>query len=220
MLNKSLVNDLKVFNLNYIILDDGADFINFISQDKLTKKKTCIYIGSFFKGKGLEIIKKLSKLLPDFQFHLYGDKESLPKKINCKLNHNIKFYDYVEYSKIPKILKNYKVALMPFQAKINARSKNLEISKYISPLKMFDYLAAGKIIIASKLKAYDHILKNNKNSLLISHNDLNLWKNLIKDVFKNPHKYSKIKYNAKKTAIKYSWDNRAKKFINFLDKVY
>ena len=32
----------------------------------------------------------------------------------------------------------------------------------MSPLKMFDYLAAGKIIIASNLKVYSHILKNKK----------------------------------------------------------
>ena len=42
------------------------------------------------------------------------------------------------------------------------RSKNLDTAKYMSPLKLFEYLAMSKIIIASKLKVYSHILKNNK----------------------------------------------------------
>ena len=29
----------------------------------------------------------------------------------------------------------------------------------MSPLKMFDYLASGRIIIASNLKVYSHVLK-------------------------------------------------------------
>ena len=42
---------------------------------------------------------------------------------------------------------------MPYGNKIAGRSNNLEISKYISPLKMFDYLSSGNIIIASKIKS-------------------------------------------------------------------
>ena len=39
---------------------------------------------------------------------------------------------------------------------------------------MFDYLSSGNIIIASKLKAYNHILKNNFNSYLVDIRKLNL----------------------------------------------
>ena len=49
---------------------------------------------------------------------------------------------------------------------------------------MFDYLAAGKVIIATKLKAYEHILKNNDNSFLLSSKDFNKWKLLINNVLK------------------------------------
>ncbi len=217
LINSSLVRELKLNNLKYIVLDDAADFLSFDSHKSFNiKKKTCIYIGSFFKGKGIEIIDKLSKLLPDIDFHLYGDTKTLDNKARFQFNKNIKFYDYVDYSRIPSILKNYELALMPFQSKIKARSKDLEISKYISPLKMFDYLAAGKIIVATKLKAYKHILKNNENSFLVSSKDLNTWKILIQTILKDPEKFKRIKLNAKNTAKKFSWNNRALKFYNFL----
>ncbi len=217
LINDNLVKDLRLKKLKYIVLHDAADFLSFKPHKSLyTKKKTCIYIGSFFKGKGIEIIDKLSKLLPEIDFHLYGDQKTLGSRARYQFNRNIKFYEYVDYNKIPLVLKNYEVALMPFQSRIEARSKNLEISKYISPLKMFDYLAAGKIIIATKLKAYRHILKNNENSFLISSKDLNAWKVLIKSIFKNHKKFKRLKLNAKNTAKKFSWNNRAQKFYDFI----
>lgn len=218
LINNSLVKDLKINNLEYIVLDDGADYTSFNKSKILkTKKNTCIYIGSFFKGKGIEIIVELSKMLPHIDFHLFGDLKTLGNMNGYQFKSNIRFFDYIDYNKIPKILGNYELALMPFQTKIGARSKNLEISKYISPLKMFDYLAAGKVIIATKMKAYEHILKNNDNSFLLSSKDFNKWKLLINNILKNPNKFKSIKVNAKNTAKKYSWNNRALKFVNFLE---
>ncbi len=217
LINNNLAKDLRLKKLKYIVLDDAADILSFRSyKSQNTKKNTCIYMGSFFKGKGIEIINELSKLLPDIEFHLYGDKKTLGIRAKYQFNKNIKFYEYVDYSKISSILKNYEVALMPFQNRVEARSKNLEISKYISPLKMFDYLAAGKIIIATKLKAYEHILKNNENSFLVSSKDLNSWKELIKSILKDPKKFKRIKLNAQNTAKKFSWNNRAQKFYDFI----
>ena len=155
--------------------------------------------------------------MPEIEFHLYGDKKTLGSRINNYFHPNVKFFDYVTYSNIPSVLKNYELALMPFQDKIFARSHNLEISNYISPLKMFDYLSAGKIIIATNLEAYNHVLKNNINSFLLSNKNINDWKNLIKKVLNNPKQFNKIKTNAIITAKKYSWDNRAKFFISFVN---
>ena len=117
-------------------------------------------------------------MMPDIKFDLYGDLKTIKSKFNFNYYPNIKFYDYVAYKNIPEILKNYEVALMPYKNKILARSKNLEISRYISPLKMFDYLSAGKIILATNLPAYSHILKNNQNSFLLSSKNIFLWKKL------------------------------------------
>ncbi len=217
LINKSLIKILKIKNLKYIVLDDGADTYNFkFKKVQYIKKNSCVYMGSFYEGKGIEIICELSKLMPKIDFHLYGDTKTLKDKGKYFKYKNIKFFNYVEYNKIPYLLRNYKIALMPYQNIIKVRSSNLEISKYISPLKMFDYLAAGNIIIASKLDAYNHILKNNLNSYLISNKNLNDWKIAIKKVINKTHNLNSIKINAINTAKKYSWDNRAKKYYNFI----
>ena len=66
----------------------------------------------------------------------------------------------------------------------------------MSPLKMFDYLASGKIIIASNLKVYSHILKNNFNCLMPKKNDLNSWMDLIDNISKKNVNLNYLRKNA------------------------
>jgi len=216
LINKALINDLKIHKQKYIILDDGVD-ISVKSPKRKIFKKSCVYIGSFYKGKGIEIISELSKILPDIDFHLYGDFSVLKERKFKIKNENIKLMKKLKYKDVSSVLKKYHIALMPYQNKIMAKSENLEISKYISPLKMFDYLAAGNVIIASALKAYSHVLKNNINAIVIDNRNLNLWKNKIYEILRRPNKYGYMKKNALNTAKNFSWDIRAKKFLKFIN---
>lgn len=215
LINKNLVKDLNVFNMNYIILDDASDKTHPL-KDRKYFKNTCVYIGSFYKGKSIELLVKLADKMPNINFHLYGDFSVLKKRGFKNFKKNIKLMRRLHFFEVSKILKKYHIALMPFENTILGKSKNLEISKYISPLKMFDYLSVGNIVIASKLQAYNHILKNNFNSFLISNKNIYEWKKRIIKIFKRPNKYKKIKLKAINTAKVYSWDNRAKKYINFI----
>ena len=76
-----MVIDLKIANHKYIILDDASDFNNRKKNSKYMKN-TCVYVGSFYKGKGFETILRISKILPKVNFHLYGDASVL--KVNQK----------------------------------------------------------------------------------------------------------------------------------------
>ena len=81
----------------------------------------------------------------------------------------------------------------------------------MSPLKMFDYLAAGKIILASNLNVYSHILKNNYNCYLTEKNEEKYWIELIQKVLKRSN-FKSLEKNAILTAKKYTWNNRVKNF--------
>ena len=217
VLNKKLVEDLNIQHLKYIILDDAADIKKNNKKSVIKYHNACVYTGSFFKGKGLEIILKLSKIMPNIEFHLYGDTSTFKDfKTKKTLAKNIKLKGHVKYFKIKDILSKYHIALMPYEKKIFARSSNLEIAKYISPLKMFDYFSAGNIILASKIRAFDHILKHNVNSFTLSNKDINSWRHLIYKILGNTSKFKYIKNNAIQIAKKYSWENRSKKLLNFL----
>ncbi len=210
-LSKNLTQIYKIKKKNYIVLDDAVDLRNFKNKTSKKLKNTCVYIGSFFEGKGIEQIFRLAKLNKKIFFHIYGEKKYLRNHNNAK---NVRIFDYVNYSKIPVVLSRYKVALMPYQFKVKGRS-SIWLEKYMSPLKMFDYLAAKMIIIASDLDVYKHILKNNFNCKLVEVNNDKKWSEALNMIFENKRINNSLMKNAYKTAQKYTWDKRCQKIIHF-----
>jgi len=204
----------KINNEKYLVLDDAVNLADFNKKKGIKYKKTCVYVGSFFEGKGIEQIFRLAKKNKKTFFHIYGEKKYLREN---KKEKNIKIFDYVNYSKIPTIISRYEVALMPYQRKVRGRG-SIWLQKYMSPLKMFDYMAAKMIIIASNLKVYKHILKNNFNCILVNVNEDEKWSKAIRLAFKKNYRNRYLRENAYKTVKKYTWDKRCKKIINFFEK--
>ena len=214
-LSKNLNDIYKINRRSFLVLDDAVNINDFNFKKQIKHTNTCVYIGSFFEGKGVEQIFRLAKKNQKTFFHIYGEKQHLRSK---KKERNVKLFDYVQYSKIPKILSRYEVALMPYQKKIRGRG-SIWLQKYMSPLKMFDYMAAKMIIIASNLKAYKHVLKHNFNCILVDINEDEKWSKAIQYAFKKNYKNQFLRNNAYKTARKHTWDNRCQKIINFFEKV-
>ena len=213
-LSRNLNDIYKINKKKYLVLDDAVNIDDFKKKKGTKYKKTCVYVGSFFEGKGVEQIFRLAKKNKKTFFHIYGEKKYLRLK---KKEKNIKIFDYVNYSKIPSIMSRYEVALMPYQRKVKGRG-SIWLHEYMSPLKMFDYMAAKMIIIASNLKVYKHILKNNFNCILVNVNEDEKWSKAIQLAFKKSYKNIYLKQNAYKTVKKYTWDKRCKKIINFFEK--
>ena len=74
----------------------------------------------------------------------------------------------IPYGKIKSYISKMDILVIPSNTK---RVRSLggvgNIAKFTSPLKLFDYLASGKLIIVSDLKVFKEILTNNKNCLII-----------------------------------------------------
>ena len=216
-ISKNLANLFYINKKNYIILDDAVsleDFKNTYNK-KWKYNKTCVYAGSFTKGKGVENIIQIAKFAKKIQFHLYGDISISEYSAN-DFKENVHYMGYAKYKDIPKILSQYKVLLMPYSNKVYVRSNNLEISKVMSPLKLFEYMASKRVIIAKYLPIYKHIL-NKKNSILIKSNLPKLWAREINFAFKNFKITKNLGFEAYRDVKKYTWNLRAEKIVKFLN---
>jgi len=213
-ITKNLAKHYKINKKKYIILPDGFDAKDFKYQFKrINKISKFIYTGSFAAGKGTDIIIKLAYLLPDKLFYLYGNQSHLKFK---NIPKNVKIFSYVQYKYIPRILSNADALLMPYKNKVfynKLLSDN--IGNFHSPLKMFEYLASGKILISSNRRVLKEILKNKVNCLIVKKNNINAWLQCIKYAENNLKRINQITKYARKDVQNYSWEKRVKNIINY-----
>ena len=210
LISKSLNKIYKINKKKLLILHDGVDIKNFKNTKKIKKIKTATYVGSFYKGRGIDLMIELAKQFKKINFKLYGQSNN-----NMKMkSKNIKIFKHVNYNKVPKILSNSDLLLMPYENVVFVRAKNVNTANYCSPLKMFDYLASGKIILSSKLDGICEVLKHNHNSIIIDKYDPKKWIEAINNVLKNKYNLNKLRKNSISTANKYTWNKRVIKILN------
>jgi len=123
---------------------------------------------------------------------------------------------HIEYSKIPNVLKKYPVILMPYEKKVFGNHKTANLADFMSPLKMFDYLAAKKVIISSKNENIQKILKNNYNSLICNNLRTDEWSEKIFKSMCDVNLKKNLGKNAFITAKKFTWKARVNKIIEFI----
>jgi glycosyltransferase involved in cell wall biosynthesis len=205
-----LLKDKKI-----IVAHDGAD-IPSIKKGKQKEDKTLKigYVGSLYKGRGLELIIDLAKNFPEMEFHILGGKKEdvTYYKSNTKSS-NISFYGSVPHSQVGDYLVNFDIVLAPYQKEVSIAKKGINTVEWMSPLKIFEYMSYGKAIICSDLPVIKEVLENNRNSLLCDPEDSNDWIIAINKL-KDKNTRNSLGENARKDLKnKYTWQKRAKKVL-------
>ena len=102
---------------------------------------------------------------------------------------------------------------MPYQEKVMI-SNDMDTSKWMSPMKLFEYMLSGVPLISSDLPVLREILKDNENAKLVNPGDVDEWCNAI-DSFENLDKRYEIARNAYiKASAKYTWKERLKLILD------
>ena len=101
------------------------------------------YCGVIDERINLQLIERIADLRPEWQFVMIGpvvkiSEEDLPRRAN------IHYLGGKDYKDLPKYMAGWDVALMPFALN--------ESTRFISPTKTPEYLAAGKPVISTPIR--------------------------------------------------------------------
>ena len=212
---KFLINTNKI-----IVAPSGTSienkFFNNISKNK--KRLNIGYFGSLYKSRGVDLILKLSRMDRENKYFIFGNLKNYKNIKNKYHQHNLHLNDYLPYKSVPKNILKMDVLLMPYQEKIVAAGNIGNIIDFTSPLKLFDYIACGKIIISSQVQVLEEILKEKKNVIFIKNfNNAYAWKNEIQKIkFLNDKRFI-ISQNNFKLIKNYKLKERAKKILDSLN---
>ncbi|MBU0580166.1 MAG: GxxExxY protein [Candidatus Margulisbacteria bacterium] len=196
--------DLNEFDIK-TSKDEGREKLNLPKN-----KKIILYSGSFYlyDWKGIDILLDASKYFDDKHlFILVGgtDEEilAIKEKFNLK---NVLLIGHQSHSLMPFFLKAADILVLP-------NKKGNEVSeKYTSPMKLFEYMASKRPIVASDLPSIREIL-NEDSSVLVDPNNPGALAKGIKKILKDKNLAEKISMQAYSNVQNYSWNKRAEKIL-------
>lgn len=178
----------------------------------------CGYFGHLYPGRGIEMVKGIAAKRPNCLFLVYGGTESdlnFFRKSNCL--ENLVFMGHVPNSKSRELMLLMDVLLMPYQRNVSIGNGRHDTGRWMSPIKMFEYLASGVPIVSSDLPVLKEILRHGENCLLVEPDDLSAWLSAIDIIEVNRSLADRLGKNAHTDYKKnYTWKCRAEKIIEVL----
>jgi glycosyltransferase involved in cell wall biosynthesis len=173
------------------------------------------YAGSAFCGKGVEVLLACAARMPDVAFHVIGPDEALCSKRGA-LTANIVFHGHKTNPETIGLLKSMDALLLPNQRSVIIRS-GADIGAHTSPLKLFEYLATGRPIVASDLPVFQGILRHQENALLASPEDVDGFCRQLRRVQHEPALGQRLGERARlEFAAGHTWEHRAERILNFI----
>ena len=148
--SKQLYEEKKKLNPNTFFIANAADIkhsskaldsnLPIHPAIKSLRKPVIGYFGNIERRIDFDLLKQVAQMNPDKSFAFVGPQEIefIPDWFFA--TPNIHLTGKMPYEQMPLIIKGFDVAIIPFKAD--------EVSKTIFPLKLFEYLGAGKPVVA------------------------------------------------------------------------
>lgn len=127
----------------------------------LPEVTTVSYTGHFYAGRGVDVLFALAQAFPWVQFLWIGGRESELTAVRQQLADtgltNVILTGFIDNRRLPLYQAASEVLLMPYERSI-AGSSGGNSADICSPMKMFEYMAAGRLILTSDLPVIREVL--------------------------------------------------------------
>jgi glycosyltransferase involved in cell wall biosynthesis len=204
-----------------LVAPDGVDLSMFehLSKEKSRKKlkipideKMICYTGHLYKWKGVYVLAEAMKYLGDRILYVIGGTEEDINKFSefIKSNHikNIVLKGYVKPSAVAEYIAASDVVVLP-------NTSDGVNKEFTSPLKLFEYMASKRSIVATDLPSIREIL-NEDNAVLVEPDDPEALAEGISRVFKYQRLASRLAEKAYEDVKDYTWEKRAERILGVM----
>lgn len=201
---------------------DGADAVAATTQpaefSRAARGRLQVgYVGHLYQGRGIDLIEQMARQSPWADFHIVGGTATDIQTCRESVSDLQNFFVHGFMS--PAEAERYRVAcdvlLAPYQESVSVSGNKGNTVKWMSPLKIFEYMAAGKAIICSDIPVLREVLLDRQNALLCPPQDLAGWISALEALRDDPE----LRLSLGRTALanfeeRYSWHSRAANIIH------
>lgn len=184
----------------------------------LPERFTAGYTGHLYAGRGVELMLEMANLRPEIHFLLVGGQREDIMRTQDTIRRlglaNVTLTGFVPNADLPLYQAASDVLLMPYQSQVSASSGG-DIAPYLSPMKMFEYLACGRPVLASDLPVLGEVL-NGENAIILPAADAQAWVEAIDQLLALSGQRKKLAAAARNSAAQYTWKKRAERLLHGL----
>jgi glycosyltransferase involved in cell wall biosynthesis len=193
------------------IVPDGTRLSNLQPPTSNLRTFTIGYAGHLYPWKGVDLIIEAVTALPDTRALIIGGHEQEPDlarvrglalQLNCASR--VTFTGLLPPPAVAARLRDADVLVLPNPASAIS-------SDFTSPLKLFEYMAAGRPIVASDLPSIREVLTHERNALLVAPGNASALTAAIRRVKDDRDLGWRLAAQAAEDAREYTWDRRAEK---------
>ena len=195
--------------------DRRATLLRLVPSASGNWRAVCGYFGHLYEGRGIEVIQALAGMRPEILFLVYGGNDAdVAAKRSANTSPNLRYMGHVPHPQARCVMTAMDVLVMPYQRQVSIGLAGHDTAEWMSPMKMFEYLASGVPVIASRLPALGEVLEDGRNSLMVAPDRPEEWSTALDRLLSNPALGRSLGEQAhEQYRIKHTWTVRAKSLI-------
>jgi glycosyltransferase involved in cell wall biosynthesis len=177
------------------------------------------YAGHLYPWKGVDVLLEALAQVPDAQGLIVGgmagerDLDRLQRRAQeLGIARRVEFTGPVPPPQVAARLERAAVVVLPNTATHVS-------SRYTSPLKLFEYMASMRPIVASDLPSVGEVLRDGENALLVPPGDAGRLATALRRLLDDPDLAGRLAASARSDVGAYSWDRRAERIDRLLEQV-
>jgi glycosyltransferase involved in cell wall biosynthesis len=200
----------------YLVLPQPAEARK---QLRLADALTVGFTGHFYPGRGIDLLFELAQALPNVKFLWVGGTpeavEPWRRKLDAAHLTNVTMTGFVENSRLPLFQAASDILVMPYGREV-AASSGQDIADVINPMKMFEYMAAGRPIITADLAPIREVL-DDSTAVFCPVGDAAAWRRAILALANDSDRRARLGLNARDAVLQHTWRARAEAAVQGMD---
>jgi glycosyltransferase involved in cell wall biosynthesis len=226
-ISRSLIEDYAAAGARRELLHwtpDGVDLQRFeppVAQAEARSRlnlpataRIVCHSGHMYPGRGIEETVEALRSLPEALLLLVGGSPQDVERIRaraaaCGVGDRVRLAGSVPNGEVPLYLWAADARIMPY----TSRTPTI---RAMSPLKMFEYMAAGRPIVAADFPVVREVLRDGENALLVAPDSPESLAAGIRRSLEEPELAGRISRRAARDVREFTWERRAERILEVL----
>lgn len=198
------------------VIPDGVALDRFHPEEWKGGRTIC-YVGQLYPWKGVEVLVRAMRYLERETALVVGGTPDSIESVRALAAaegcaERLRFTGQVAPLRVREFLKGAGVAVLP-----GTRTWLSEF--FTSPLKLFEYMAAGVPIVAADLPSVREVLTHDETAVLVAPEDPRALADGIGRVLRDRDLALRLRARALEAVERYSWDERARRLMGALETI-